>query len=290
MGGVGFGFLKRTLILQRVETARQWLPRDAFFWLKALLLAVIAVQLAMLAWTLVTPLGPLGRWMPPAPQALPPGARTALLTGFNPFDRNAGQSALSAAAPVNSGEFQLFGTRAAGGGLPGSAILAGADGQQVSVSLGEEVSPGIRLVEVGFDHAVLDRGGQQLRVTMDEEPTGEAAPPAGAATSAPAALSTAPTPASLTADRLRDNIALAPRTSGGRVTGLLVSPTGDQSVMQAAGLRSGDVIVAVNGRRITSAADAAAIQAQVGPGARLSLEVERGAATVPVALNLAGTR
>ena len=282
--------MKRTLILQRLEPARQWLPRDAYFWLKALLLAVIALQLAMLVWTVVTPLGPLGRWMPPAPQALPPAAQTALLTGFNPFDRNAGGNALAAAAPVASGEFKLFGTRAAGGGLPGSAILAGPDGQQVSVSVGEEVVPGVRLAGVGFDHAVLDRGGQQLRVTMDEEPAGDAAPPAGGAVTAPSTIPAAPAAAALTPERLRENVAFAPRTSGGRVTGLLVSPTGDQNVMQAAGLRSGDVIVAVNGRRITSAADAAAIQAQVGPGARLSLEVERGAATVPVALNLAGTR
>ena len=285
--GWGFG-VKRTLILQRLVPARQWLPRDAYFWVKALLLSVIAVQLAMLVWTLVTPLGPLGRWMPPAPQALPAAAQNALLTGFNPFDRNASGPTAPAAAPVASGEYKLFGTRAAGGGLPGSAILSGPDGQQVSVSVGEEVSPGVRLVEVGFDHVVLERGGQQLRVAMDEEPTGDAAAPAGAAPAgAPGAA--APANAPLTPQRLRENIAFAPRASGGKVTGLLVSSLGDESVMQAAGLRSGDVIVAVNGRRITSAADAAAIQAQVGPGARLSLTVERGAATVPVALNLAGT-
>jgi hypothetical protein len=32
------------MILQRVVTARQLLPRDLYFWLKALLLALVAVQ------------------------------------------------------------------------------------------------------------------------------------------------------------------------------------------------------------------------------------------------------
>ncbi len=275
--------------------ARQWLPKDVYFWLKALLLAVLSVQLAMLAWTATTPLGPLGRWMPPAPQPLPPAAQTALLTGLNPFDRVAG-APQPAAAPIASGEYKLFGTRAPGGGVPASAIIAGADGQQVGALVGEEVAPGVRLVEVGFDYAVLDRSGQKLRVSMDEEPaTGTAAPtgPAvpGAAPTSPAAPPPPPpsAPGAVSPQQLRQNVAFAPRTSGGRVTGLLVSSLGDERVMQAAGLRSGDVIVAVNGRRISSAADAAAIQAQAAPGARLSLTIERGAATVPVALNLAGT-
>jgi general secretion pathway protein C len=42
----------------------------------------------------------------------------------------------------------------------------------------------------------------------------------------------------------------------------------------------------VNGRPIGSAADAAALASQFAPGARVSLEVERGASVVPVALFL----
>ena len=54
-----------------------------------------------------------------------------------------------------------------------------------------------------------------------------------------------------------------------------------------AGLRPGDVIRSVNGRPIGSAADAAGLANQLTPGARLSLEVERGASVVPIALFLA---
>ena len=48
-----------------------------------------------------------------------------------------------------------------------------------------------------------------------------------------------------------------------------------------AGLRPGDVIRSVNGRPVGAAAD---IAAQITPGARLSLEIERGSAVVPVPL------
>lgn len=252
------------------------LPRDGFFWLKALLLALVAAQAVQLLTAVLTPIGPVGRWMPRAAQPLPAAMQTALLTGFNPFGGTATASAAVATAPA-AGEFTLFGTRLAGAGLPGSAIIAGADGEQASVAVGEDAAPGVRLVAVEFDRVTLERGGQRLQLVMEDAAAG------GQAMAAPAGA------AGLSAERLKQNVALAPRQQAGRVTGLLVSPVGDETVMQAAGLRSGDVIVAVNGRRVASVADATMLQAQVTPGARLSLMVERGAATVPVALNLAGS-
>lgn len=279
--GWGFG-LNRTLDIGRFLPARLQLPRDVYFWMKAMLLAIVGVQLARIVAALVTPVGPVGQWVPPTAQPLPQAVQTALLTGFDPFGAG-GVTIANAGEAAGASEFKLFGTRVAGGGLPGSAILAGPDGEQVSVAVGEDVVPGVRLVAVGFDQAVLERGGQRQTVLMDGESD------AGPAPAGVAAASAAPTNGAVTAVRLRENIAFAPRQRAGRVTGLLVSPMGDETVMQAAGLRTGDVIVAVNGRRIGSVADATALQAQVAPGARLSLTVERGSATVPVALNLAGT-
>lgn len=266
--------------IRRLVPARLALPREPVFWIKALLLALIGWQFARVLWALATPVGPVGQWMPPVAPALPAAAQTALLTSFDPFNSGVPAAEVGGPAAPVDGEYRLFGTRAAGGGLPGSAILAGPDGEQLSVAVGEAVAAGVRLVAVGFDQAVLERGGQRLTLTM------EGATPAPAA----AVQAGAPSPAgALSAARLRESIALAPRQVGGRVTGLLVSPVGDESVMQAAGLRSGDVIVAVGGRRIASTADVAMLRSQVAPGARLSLTVERGAATVPVAIILAGS-
>lgn len=274
--------MRRTLILERVVAARQLLPRDVYFWVKALLLALIAIQLARLVWTLAIPVGPLGRWLPPTPAALPQAAQAALLSSFDPFAR-AGAVAGAAAPAVDTSGYKLFGTRMAAAGVPGSAIIAGSDGVQNSLEVGDEVGPGVRLAAVGFDFVMLTSGNAQQKLLM-EGAEGEAAVPA---TAAPAVSATAPGQP-LTADSIRQNIAFAPRNVGGRITGLLVSATGSPAVLRAAGLQDGDVVVGVNGRRITGAADAAALQSQVTPGARLSLQVERGASVIPIALILAG--
>lgn len=280
------------MVLKRVLTARQFLPRDVYFWLKALLLSLVAIQVARLAWALLTPLGPVGQWMPAIPQSLPEAAQIALFSSLDPFAGAVPAAAAAQAGPAITG-FTLFGTRAAASGVAGSAIIAGPDGVQESYAVGDQVAPGIRLASVSFDFVMLDNGSQPQKLAMpgSEPAEGEGAGSASQAGAAPAAVaSSQPSQVALTPQSIRQNIAFAPRNSGGRVTGLLVSPVGADATLRAAGLQSGDVIVAVNGRRIASAADAASLQSQLTPGARLSLEVERGAGTVPVAILLPGTR
>ena len=91
-------------------------------------------------------------------------------------------------------------------------------------------------------------------------------------------------PAPFSPSSLRAGIAFNPRTEGNRITGIRVGEQGDGSAFRAAGFRSGDVIRAINGRPITSASDVAGLASQLQPGARLSLDVERGAGTVPIAI------
>ncbi len=87
----------------------------------------------------------------------------------------------------------------------------------------------------------------------------------------------------LNAETLQKSIAFAPRNEGGRATGFVLSPRDDGTILRMAGFRPGDIVVAVNGRAVSSASD---IAAQFRPGARLSIEVERGAQKIPIALNL----
>ena len=272
--------------LERVVAVRQPLRQDVYALAKAVILALVAVQLARLVWALVSPLGPVGTWVPAGPQPLSPGAQVALLTSYDPFAGVRPAAPQAGLADVSG--YKLFGTRMAVGGMPASAIIAGPDGVQASFNAGEQVAPGVRLATVTFDYVTLSTGsGQEARLAMDDPATqgtsGAAAPVAASASS--------PSPqagAGLTAEVIRRDLAFAPRVVGGRVTGLLVSPLGNEATLQAAGLRSGDVIVAINNRRIAGVADAAALQTQLTPGARLSLSVERGASVVPVALLLAG--
>lgn len=267
------------MILQRVTRARQVLPGDLTFWLKAMLLALIAIQAARLVWTLVTPLGPVGRWLPPAPAALPEAAQIALLSTFDPFAATTATATAGGAPAAAPAGLVLFGTRMSLGGAPGSAIIAGADGIQTSFTVGDEVAPGVRLLSVGFDFVLLGGNGSEQRLAME----GADPPPAGE--SVPGAVPAAGSGGALTPAAIRANVAFAPRTVNGRVTGLLVSPLGSPEFLQRAGLRDGDVITSVNGRPV---ADPSALLAQMSPGARLSLTVERGAATANVALLLEG--
>ena len=257
-----------------------------------LLALLLIFQLVMLIWTLVTPLSPLGKWQPQTAVIASPAERRALFASFDPFFRTGAQG--PASATVTALGLTLFGVNineATGGG---SAIIAAEDGIQSSYAVGDEIAPGVRLVGVAFDHVLLDRGGARESLFLDQS---GAAPVA-----APATLLPAPTPeigsaaanpnavaGELSSAALKSGVGFAPRSENGRVTGVVVQPQGDGATFRAAGLRPGDVIRGVNGRPIGSAGDAAALANQFTPGARISLEVERGANVVPIAIFLSKT-
>ena len=97
---------------------------------------------------------------------------------------------------------------------------------------------------------------------------------------------TAPVSLATAGNEIPGIASLAPRNEGGRVTGIVISPLGDGSLFKSAGFRDGDIIVSINGSPVGSTSDIEALKSQIKPGARLSVEVERGANTVPVAVNL----
>jgi general secretion pathway protein C len=272
----------RTLVVERWSLFRRWLPTDVYLWTKAVLLALVAMQLARLLWAIMIPVGPMGPWQPAQAKILSPQAQAAVLAAVDPFYRN-GPPAASAAA-TSTLNLQLFGVRENRGSGGGAAIIGAPDGEQGSYAIGEEVAPGVRLAAVFFDYVVLDRGGNQEKLFLDQSKSPQVIA-GGAAPSATPAPSGAGQP--LTAAAVRQAFTFSPRQQGGRVTGVLVAPAADPAMFASAGFQPGDVIVAVNGARITSPTDLAQLQSSLTPGARLSLTVERGAASVPIALNLA---
>ena len=259
-------------------------PRDiAPLLLVGLLGALLVWQAVRLLWTLVVPLSPLGAWQPQTAVIASPAERRALLSGLDPFFRGAGQG--PATVTVTSAGLTLFGinlNEATGGG---SAIIAGEDGMQTSYAVGDEIAPGLKLVGIAFDHVLLDRGGTRESLFLDQSgPVPTANPALPAPTPEPGSAAAAG--GELSPEALRAGVGFAPRAENGKVTGLVVQPQGDGAVFRAVGLKPGDVVRSVNGRPIGSAADAAALANQFVPGARLSLEVERGASVVPVAIFL----
>lgn len=266
-------------------TERVWLQsRRAGPWrlahiLIGILAILLAAQTARLFWAIITPVGPLGNWRAPSVNVVPASARAALFAGFDPFFRN--DQPAAGTGNVTSLNLTLFGIRANQSSGGGSAIIAGDDGVQNSYGVGEEVAPGVILDSVAFDHVILSRGGVKESLYLDQSVPAETVNPAASGT-----LPTAPTnstDAALNAETIQKSIGFAPRNENGRVTGLVLQPRDDGTMLRLAGFQPGDVVVGVNGRPVSSASD---IAAQLKPGARLSVEVERGGSKVPIALNL----
>ncbi|WP_277971338.1 type II secretion system protein N [Sphingomonas echinoides] len=263
------------------------------------LIAVLALQCARLVYAVVTPVGPVGIWRPE--QGVIPGSPQALLRGFDPFFRVSGGDAAGPAA-VTTLQLTLYGTRideAQGGG---SAIIAGADGVQQSIGVGQEISPGVILKAVAFDHVSIERGGrsEDLFITQAEQAPAPAVVPAGAplvgggdapasAGAPPPPLPNAtPSPQGISAAQVRSDIGFIPRIDGGKVSGLTVRSQGSGAAFRAAGLRDGDIVTQIGGRPVSGQADLERLGPQLARGGAISLLVERGGQVVPLTLTIAG--
>ncbi|HEX8193845.1 MAG TPA: type II secretion system protein N [Allosphingosinicella sp.] len=162
-----------TLAVVVAARRRGWerLPRPTFAAVAEFtLLTLLALQCARLAWTLVTPLGPVGAWTMPVPAPLPPAAVGAPLD-FDPFFRTA--PAAGGAAVVTSLPLTLHGVREDRATGRGSAIIATPDGQQNSIAVGEEIMPGVILSAVGADSVTISRGGVAEQIFLGVGPAGE---------------------------------------------------------------------------------------------------------------------
>ena len=258
----------------------------------ALLAALLVVQIVRLFYALVTPAGPVGDWRPPGPQPMPPAARAELFARVDPFYRALPGDG-GGPGSVTALQLQLFGVRVNEASAGGAAIIAGADGVQRSIGVGEEIQPGVTLAAVHFDHVEIANQGRRELLYLDQSQGTQDGQNGAAPATAPAPGNAAGPPpvapvSALDPAALRSGIGVQPRLDSGRVTGIRVARQGDGVAFQAAGLRDGDVIRSVNGRAVTSATDAAGLTDQLRPGRRLTLEVERGAGTVPIAITIPG--
>lgn len=251
--------------------------------LELLLLSLLAVQCARLAWTIVTPVGPIGDWRPDS--ALRPAAPAGLLGSFDPFFRISGQAGPVVVTSLN---LALFGIRQDQASGRGSAIIATPDGVQRSFAVGEEIVPGVTLTSVDFDSVTISRGGTPEQLFMDQSPAAQVVapgPPAAPAAAPPVQVAPAPGVApAAPPPNLAAEIAFQPRVTGDSVTGLSVSPLGSGEGFRALGLRPGDVVVAVNGRRIDSAEKARSIPADLAGARRATVQVERDGRVVTLRL------
>jgi general secretion pathway protein C len=240
-------------------------PVRMLFWLLVLLLII---QSARLFWTLVTPVGPVGKWHSAKPLAalnVPPG--------FDPFFRTGGGPATQVA--VTSLSLKLFGTRLDFASGRGSAIIATPDGVQSSFAVGEEIVAGVKLKEVGADFVVIDRGGTAEQLFLDQSNPAQVASPTGSTPVAP------PAPVAGVSAVL-DAVNVAPRMNGATINGFVLTPKGDGAAFKAAGLEPGDVLLSVDGKAVQAITDLPQLPKN---GSGPQLQVERAGRTITVTAN-----
>ena len=235
---------------------------------EAALILLLLVQGGRLIWLFAAP-------TPQAAQARPlPEVDLGVLSRFDAFFRNGGGGA--EAAPSDGGGLTLFGVRADGAG-GGSAIIGLSDGRQVSVGAGEELEPGLKLTSVAPDHVMLSRGGAPFRLDFPDMVSGVASA-APATTVQPAASTPEPAPVEgvvVDPQRLIAQAGLRPRIQGLGINGLTVSASGDGGELRNAGLRSGDVILSVNGTALNSPQALAALRGQLADAPSAQIQFER---------------
>lgn len=251
---------------------------------EALLLIGFALVLARLVWTIFQPINPIGDWYGSASQSRT--QRTAILREFDPFSRSSGPSVPTVVTPL---QLTLYGIRLNEAAGTGSAIIGTPDGEQRSYATGEEIMAGVTLKSVAFDSITLSRGGvdEQLFITDAGAPS----PSSSAATGATTATATDDTLAGsgqggVTLADIRSGIAFTPRIVAGRLTGFALGPQGDGNAFRNAGFRPGDVLVAADGKTLSSAADIEQMMSRMERGGTISVSVERGADIVPIAITV----
>ena len=193
-----------------------------------------------------------------------------VLSRFDAFFRNGG--GVETTASSDGGGLTLFGVRADGAG-GGSAIIGLSDGRQVSVAAGEEAEPGLTLTSVAPDHVMLSRSGAAFRLDFPDMSSGAPVTPSEPAASAPQPAEAEG--AVVDPQRLIAQAGLRPRIQGLGVNGLTVSASGDGGELRNAGLRSGDVILSVNGAALNSSQALAALRGQLADAPSAQIQFER---------------
>jgi general secretion pathway protein C len=174
---------------------------------------------------------------------------------------------------VNSTDVSGLVLRGVLGGGPngGAAILASADGGQRLVRVGRPVLPGVTLKEVGIRHALLSTPSGDMRLEFNKAAEFQAS-------LAPAvAQMTAPPPGGEGRERetLQYRIGLEPRRQDGRISGFTIKPGAELPVLTRAGLRPGDVLVAVNGQPFESEEKVLELSSEIAGSYEVEFTFER---------------
>jgi len=247
----------------------------------ALVLA-LAWVLAKWTWVFVAP--------PAAATAGPAGQGVDLAEVAKLFG---GSAPAGAAAPMAGGSgLRLKGVVAPTPANIGSAVF-NAGGRDVAVALGGEVQPGVKLVAVEPDHAVVSRAGVRSRIDLETRMSAVPRTVAGKASGFRLAVSRSGSNAFSFSrkdldEALKDpgQLAYLGRIGMPQGGGVRLDEAPPGSLASRLGLQPGDVIRKVNGQAVASAGDLARLYQQFATTSLIQAEIQRGTATVQLSYNV----
>ena len=153
-------------------------------------------------------------------------------------------------------------------------MLGFAPEAQRAIRVGRDYRPGIRLVAVGAGHALLATGGAEVRLELAQ------AYRAGAASQTDASGAKAGTAQAGTKPRM----GMVARKTQGRTDGFAIRDPREVPALQKAGLRQGDVILAVNGQSFDSQEKLLDLPREIAGSYTAEFEIERGGRRMKVSL------
>jgi len=244
----------------------------------AALALVLAWQLAHWTWVFLAPSPTVSA---PATEGTADLAVAARLFG--------GTASGTAVASAATSSLRLKGVVAPTPGTAASAIFNTGAARDLSVYIGNDVMPGVKLVEVLPDAVVVSRAGLRERIELETRKTA----PKGGATKLAAGtpqfrlnVTSAGNSFAISRKELDDTLRdpaqlnllgrISPNSSGG--VKMEAAPPG--SLAAKLGLQPGDVIKRVNGQTVLSPGDLAGLYSKFATTSTIQAEVQRGSATV----------
>ena len=250
---------------------------------------VTAALVLALAWV-------LARWTwvfvaPPSVATAAPAAAAVDLAAVARLFGGAAPAGPSAPAGSSSG-LRLKGVIAPSPANGGSAVF-NAGGKDVAVILGGEVQPGVKLVAVEPDHAVVSRGGVRERIDLDTRMAAVPRSVAGRTNGFRLAVSRS---GANTFSFSRGDLETALKDPGqlsflGRIGvpqggGVRLDEAPAGSLAARLGLQPGDIIRKVNGQAVASAGDLARLHQTFATTSVIQAEIQRGTATLQLSYTI----
>jgi len=231
------------------ETMR-WLPHVG----TVLALLLVAHSGARLTWTVLAPqasvLSKTKKTTAPASADIPADSgQKPLPAHFTLFGQPPASAVSTRAIPASQLNAKVQGIYAEGRG--GAAIISVNNGPENVYVIGDRLPGGSVITGIAPTRVIIRRNGAQEALPLPQQDLSDSLQMAS--NGGPPALDSALRAVRANPARLMDYVAAKPRYDGTRLQGFVIAPRADGSLFRQAGLKPGDVVVAVNGIPLTDA-------------------------------------